>query len=195
MPLPRYSILLPPGWVRIPLDDTTDAAFAELIDGAVARAPIERRAQLRGLIQSSTDAALAAARAQHAADFILSLATIDGLPIPASIATFKITPDASLGSSPEQILVSFASPGSRAVEIDGVAAIRRVKESPATEDAPAHRGVHFVLQHPGTREWMLISASLLMSEGVDLTEVLDALEFLIDSMVSTIRFEREDAAV
>jgi len=188
-----FSILLPPGWARIPIDDHADAVFADIIDGVVAEAPPERRAMLRGFLTHTAAGAITAARAQGALDVILSFAAVDGVPIPASIATFRIEPDASLGSTPERILVSFATAGSRAVEIDGVPAIRRVRESAATDAGPAHRSIHFVFQHPVSNDWMLLTASIVKSEEIDLGDVLEALEALIDAMVSTIRFDRTAA--
>ena len=43
---PRFSILLPPGWVRIPFGDSTADEFTVLLDGVVGAAPAERRAAL-----------------------------------------------------------------------------------------------------------------------------------------------------
>jgi len=186
-----FTILLPPAWVRIPVDQRTDHVFTDLIAGVVAQAPPERRARLSTMLTSAANRSIAGARAAGAIDLILSFATVDGLPIPASIACFRITPPEALGSTPEATLLSFASPGSRAVEIDGTPAIRRVSDSGQTDDVPAHRAIHYVVRHPDTHEWLLITASILVIDDADFAEVLDAIEILIDAMASTIRFRKD----
>ncbi len=86
---PRFSILLPPGWVRIPVDGGTDATFRELLDGIVAAAPAERQPSLRAMLERSISEMLAAARAEHAIDLIISLAPVLGLPLPVSLTEMR----------------------------------------------------------------------------------------------------------
>lgn len=183
-----FTMLLPPGWMRLPVNEATDAVFAELIDGVVERAPADRRAALGAMLRTASRQSLASAREQGAIDLILSFATVDGLPIPASIATFRVVPPASAGSTTAEILVSFATKGASAVEIDGTPAIRRVSEVAAGDDSPPHRGVHHIVHHRYRDEWLLISASIIASDDPDYLEVMDAIEALVDAMVSTIRF-------
>ena len=183
-----FTMVLPPGWVRIPVDADTDAVFSAMIDGVVERAPVERRAALGAMLRTASRQSLASAREHDALDLILSFATVDGLPIPASIATFRIVPPAAAGSTTEEILVSFATRGASAVEIDGTPAIRRVSEAAAGDDSPPHRGIHHIVHHRHRDEWLLITASIIASDDPEYLEVMDAIETLVDAMVSTIRF-------
>ena len=183
-----FTMLLPPGWVRIPMDNRTDAVFAAMIDSVVEQAPAERRAALGAILRTASRESLTSAREHGAIDLILSFATVDGLPIPASIATFRIDPPESAGNTTEEILVSFATRGASAVEIDGVPAIRRVTQAAGSDESPPHRGIHHIVHHRHRNEWLLISASIIANADPDALEVVDAIEFLVDAMVSTIRF-------
>jgi hypothetical protein len=91
------------------------------------------------------------------------------------------------------MLVGLAGAGSRAVEIDGLAAIRRSTDVPPTEDSPAYRSVSYVCHVPWMDQWLLFGASILTSNEAGYDEVLEALEGLIDAMISTVRFRRDEA--
>ncbi len=181
-----FTIVLPPGWIRLAVDDTTDESFTKLIAQLASAAPPERRIRLRRLMQSTADAALASARERGATDLIVSFATVDGLPIPVSIVVLPL-PEPPTGRSPDEHLVALARPGSRVIEVDSVAAIRRTQDAPGESEALPHRSVNYILRHPHTRRWMLFSASILMTDDEDYAEVLDALEILVDAIMSTVQ--------
>ncbi|RZS59474.1 hypothetical protein EV141_0700 [Microcella putealis] len=187
-----YTILLPPGWVRMRVDESIQERFDALIDDVARRAPKDRQTPLRSLLGRTAQHAIDTARDRGALDVIVSLASVDDLPIPVSIATFSVPPPASDGRSPLEMLVGLANAGSRAIEIDGLAAIRRSVDVPATDDAPAYRTVSYVCHVPWLEEWLLFGASILTSDEPGFDEVLNALESLIDAMMSTVRFRREE---
>jgi len=190
-----YSILLPPGWVRLAVDGTTSHTFQTLINSVVERAPVERHASLRAMLERTVRGALDAATSRDALDLILSFASVEGLPIPVSIATFPVPPPAQDARTPLETLIGLAQSGSRAIEIDGLAAIRRSIDVPAADDSPAHRSVNFVCHVPWLDQWLLFSASILTSDEPGYEVVLTALEGLVDAMISTVRFRREEGAV
>jgi hypothetical protein len=192
---PRFSILLPPGWVRIPVDDHTDAEFRELVESIVAEAPAERRSNLQVMLQTSVRDMLASARAQHTLDLIISLAAVDGLPIPASLTVSLLQlPEGSSGTPQEQLL-KFARGNARAIELDGLVGMRRVLDDPGNQDNPPHRTVSYVCHLPWSDEWLLFAASIITTDEPGYSDVLAALEDLMDAMLSTVRFPRKSVTV
>ena len=187
-----YTILLPPGWVRFPVDDTTDETLAALIDGVVRQAPAERRGAVHEMLSDAVRGSLAAARSKNAIDLIVSLGEVGGLPVPASIVAFPLEAPQD-GRSAEETLVGLARAGTRAIEIDGLPAIRRVVDSAGDESAPAHRAVNYIVHVPWQSRWLLFTASILSSDDPGYREVGEALEALMDAMVSTVRFTKEPA--
>lgn len=186
-PTAPYTMLLPPGWVRLRMDGAVDDTFAAMVEDVVRRAPAERRVALRAMLTSSVRDSLALARSRHAIDLVLSFAEFDGLPLPASIATFPLDPPQD-GRSPEETLVGLARPGSRAVGIDGLPAVRRVVDTGGDADTPAHRAVHYIVHVPWQKRWLLFTASILSSDDPGFEQVMESVEALMDAMMSTVRF-------
>jgi len=189
-----YTMLLPPGWTRVAVDDATDGVFSSLIEDVVGRAPSARRGALRDMLTTAVRSALASARSRRAIDLVLSFAEVEGLPLPASIITFPLEPPED-GRSAEETLVALARPGSRAVEIDGLPALRRVIDMPGDAGTPAHRAVHYIVHVPWQTRWLLFTASILSSEDPGYGEVREALEALVDAMIATVRFAKSQEAM
>lgn len=185
-----YSILLPPGWARIIVDDDTEAGLSKVVDGIVAEAPPERRGPLGDMLRRTAHDALEQAKARGALELILSFASVQGLPIPVSIVVFPVPEPEETGRSADEFLLSLARPGSRAVEIDGVAAIRRPHDSSMEEGAVPYRAINYIVRHPYSGRWLMFTASILTSSEDGYEDVLEALEALIDAMLSTVRFRK-----
>src|SRR5690606_14798431 len=60
-PTAPYTMLLPPGWVRLRMDGAVDDTFAAMVEDVVRRAPAERRVALRAMLTSSVRDSLALA--------------------------------------------------------------------------------------------------------------------------------------
>lgn len=193
-PESRFSILLPPGWVRVPVNESADAKFEDLINGVVAAAPAERKRELRAMLEAAVRQMLVTARAQRATDFIISLSAMQGLPIPASIsASLLELPDAGTLTSQEQLL-RFATGSARAVELDGLVAMRRVRDDRGNAETPPHRTISYVCHLPWSDEWLLLTASIITTDEPGYSDVLEALEALMDAMISTVRFPKARAS-
>jgi hypothetical protein len=79
-----FSLLLPPGWARIPLDDRVPLRIKQVVDARLSSAPAEHREALRtGLTRDLTET-LGTARSQGGLDVLLSLDPVAGMPVPAS---------------------------------------------------------------------------------------------------------------
>ena len=79
-----FTVLLPPGWVRIPLDGREDARAVALADAKAGQAPGPQQQAARQQLRRLLRQALAKARQAAGTDVLISLAELDGLPLPAS---------------------------------------------------------------------------------------------------------------
>lgn len=191
---PRFSILLPPGWVRAPVDDATDLKFGQLLEHVLAEAPVERRVALRTMLEKSIREMLASARSQNAVDLIMSLGAIQGLPVPASIMVSLLDLPSDVTGTPQEQLLKFANRSATAIELDGLVGVRRVKDNPGGPESAPHRTVSYIVHLPWSSEWLLFSASILTTDEPGYSEILVALESLVDAMMSTVRFTRSEVS-
>lgn len=184
-----FEMLLPPDWVRIAADERGDAALAVLVERAVASAPTGRGAEVRTLVSGAFASSLRAAREQGATDVVLSLAQVAGAPVPASIVvTRRPVVGGDTLSPTERVLAIAAREQGTVVELGGRAAVRRVRTYAAEGDTPARRAISFLCQLPGGAEWIMFTATMLWGDDPELEEPLSALEFLIDAVMTTVRF-------
>lgn len=196
----EFDMVLPPGWVRIPIA-RADEDFATIIRDAVAQVPPEKAAPVRTFLEAQIRTAIEAAREQATVEFILPLAPVLGIPIPASITVTTLTPPGSETRGPQEILVAMAGRGdATAIEIDGLVGLRRVRSagatagSPISADAQAHRSISYVCHIPWRDEWIAFTASILSGDDPELAEPLLAVEVLLDALISTVRFRRVEPA-
>lgn len=189
----RFSILLPPGWERIPVDDELDNRFDAILAGIIAEAPADRRVSLRTMLEGAIGEALATARERRAVDLILSFGVIEGLPIPASLAVFELDVPPGTGGVQEQLL-AFARGGGVAIELDGLPAIRKILDAPGTATSAPHRTISYVTHLPWSGAWLLFSGSIITTDEPGYSDVLLALEGLLDAMMTTVRFPNDEGA-
>ena len=79
-----FSLLMPPGWARIPLDDRVPLRIKNLVAERLANAPAEYREALRSSLTRELTDTLASAARQGGLDVLLSLDPVAGQPVPAS---------------------------------------------------------------------------------------------------------------
>lgn len=79
-----YTVLLPPGWVRIPLDGREGARVTALAAQKTASLPAPHRHQVRERLTGLLRSTLRDARSCGGIDILLSLAERDGVPLAAS---------------------------------------------------------------------------------------------------------------
>ncbi len=195
---PRLRLLLPEGWVRIPLDDRAPHAVAAIVARVAAGVDRTRRDLVRVTLRRRLDAAVAEAAERRVFELWMPIAPTGGVSIPASVAVAALPsqPDPRRPVLETLLSISAGAPGAIAVEIGGALGVRVVVDQRERLDdagelvAPATRLVSYIVSpaHAGG-EWLVFSASIMVPDGEDSGALLAALEFVIDSMMATVIFE------
>lgn len=79
-----FAVLLPPGWVRIPLDGSENARMAAVVAAKAAEVPEPQRGQVRQRLLRVLNDMLGHAKSAGGIDVLVSLGEIRGVPISAS---------------------------------------------------------------------------------------------------------------
>lgn len=79
-----FTVLLPPGWVRIPLDGRENSRAAALATAKAAEVPAPQRQVVQQKLQQLMRKALSQARSAGGTDVLLSLGDRNGIPLTAS---------------------------------------------------------------------------------------------------------------
>lgn len=189
-----FAIVLPPGWVRLAVDDQTERSIRRLVADAVAAAPPEQAVEVRSFLRRTIDRAVRQARERRATDLILCHPQSGSAPVPASIVVARQPNPASASGSADQdarqqLIALAMKQNSSVIDIDGYVAVRREKFGAASDESPAHRAVSYAAYLPADDEWIVFTASVLWSDDPEIQPVLDAVQLLIDTMISTVRFQ------
>ena len=196
-----YWLAVPEGWHRIPLDiatsgsDPAGTAVRDLVRSVGRELPPHQATRARSIVRAALDSAVAQARGAGGVDLYVPLDLVAGAPVPLGIVVSEPVPPAGSGT-PEDVLLRFAARGeSRATEIGGVLAVRRVSdEKPRTGpdgiDVPPTRRISYLAAVPGTSRWLSVTASIARFDMPDGERVSAAVEELFDAIASTLRFRR-----
>jgi len=120
-----FTILLPPGWVRIPLDGSETARVTALAAAKAASAPAPVRDRVRRRLIRVLRDTLRQAKAAGGVDVLVSLAESRGLPVAAScLVTYQ---DRGQQVPLDGLLAELAGAGGdvTVTEIAGAPAVRR----------------------------------------------------------------------
>src|SRR5215831_4167216 len=120
-----FTILLPPGWVRIPLDGSETARVTALAAAKAASAPAPVRDRVRQRLIRVLRDTLRQAKAAGGVDVLVSLAESRGLPVAAScLVTYQ---DRGQQVPLDGLLAELAGAGGdvTVTEIAGAPAVRR----------------------------------------------------------------------
>lgn len=193
----EFGILLPPGWARIAVDERTIASIPALAEQLTKGAPAESRAATRELLQTHLQGAIRQALDHDGQDLIIATAPVRGMAVQMSIVV--ATPELPVKTaSASDALLAFAGrdPDATAAGVDHELAVRRVAEVPAQRDdrgelvAPPSRRISYLVAPAAGPVLFVASILRLGYDGED--EVIEALEFLFDTLMGTVRFERGD---
>jgi hypothetical protein len=199
----KFHLILPPGWVHIDVGDMAAAQIESFAKTAAATVEPKHRAIAESFLRDYLTRTATDAAAQGGQDLFFPGDPLDGPPTPMSIlvAVPPLPPEA--GSQPRmQALTAFAasSADSAPVSVGGEPAIRQVRNMPAVVDdngvteVPATRTITYALWSPGENSQLItFSGSLLRLNTEDGEYLAEALEFLFDTLIGTIRFETEEA--
>ena len=190
-----YRLIRPPGWIHIVLDDSADAAARAIAERIASGAPAANRAQARQFFTTMITGAITEARENGGQDLYLPTELVDGIPLSMSIVV-AVSPRSPDSGTPSEALLAFAANDetAKAVTVDNQLGVRRFVDVPAQVDAdggvtqPASRRITYLMVPPHDERVMLITSSILRLDIPDGEELLEAMEFLFDSIVTTVRF-------
>jgi hypothetical protein len=194
-----YTLVMPPGWERVPLRSGTDDALRKIVDDAVARAPddvprdklsLVRMELLKRLRKSARDA-----RDHSGLDLYLPVEEIHGVTVGASFVVSEFSFDSVAEVQPALVAARLLSTTDEAVPVtvDDALGVRveRVVEADARRgaDFPARR-VDYVLSVPEDPvRWVTVGFSTV-ADGDPRGELADVLVELFDAIMTTFRWRR-----
>ncbi len=192
-----YTIVLPPGWRRIPVRQGSDEAIRGIVDEVFRKLPRElprdRVAPYRMELEGRLRAMVARASRNAAIDLYLPIEMMHGSPVAASFVVSEFSLNSVETLDPELIVAKLASADgeTRPVTVHGALAAR--SESVAGPDAPneidgASRRVDYAVSVPADPDrWLAISFSTLGGGDPD-DGFAKVLVELFDAMMSTFRW-------
>lgn len=189
-----YRLVLPPGWVRVPVDrelalvdEDLDRAIREAVPAATPRDEVASAVvRIKGRLMQ----AAAEAQAAGGLDLYLPIGGMHGLAIPASFLVCEVP--VSDVQRPDAALTELAAePGATLVDIDGARAVRTDVVLPVdtlmTEvDVPTRR-VNYLIPVPGASRWLTATFSTV-ADGDPSGDFAEVLVVLFDSILTTFRF-------
>jgi hypothetical protein len=194
-----YTLVLPPGWERIPVRNGADEAIKAILDqkfrALPEKLPRDKLISYRVEVEGRLRKAAAEARKKGAIDLYLPVEFRHGLPVAASF----VVSEGSLGTGdsidPAQIvsrLVSEAGNGTP-VTLDGAAGARTEQAAapdPSLGIEYGSRRVDYAVPVPGDPDrWLLFGFSTLGAGDPD-DQVAKILVQLFDAIMSTFRWTR-----
>lgn len=193
-----YRLARPPGWAHIEVGEKAAGQIAEIARSVARSVDVANRGVAEKFIADQLNTAIAQAGQTGAQDLFFPTEPIDGFAIPLSIvvATPRLPPGAE--QQPRmQALTAFAatSANTTVTAVAGQPAVRGRRDVPAVYDGddnltvPATRQVSYVLWSPGPDSRLItILGSFVRLDSPDGPELTEALEFLFDTMIDTVRF-------
>ncbi|HEX3752768.1 MAG TPA: hypothetical protein VHW06_19525 [Streptosporangiaceae bacterium] len=192
-----YTLVLPPGWERIPARQGTDDAIRAILDAKFRELPPDlprdQLAPYRAEIEGKLRRAAAQARKNGAIDLYLPVQLRNGLPVPASFVVSEGSIPTAGIDEPGQIVSYLVNEGTdgAAVTVDGVAGARSERCAGPDPDQGIEYGsrrVDYAVPVPGgAGRWLLVAFSTLGAGDPD-DEVARLLVQLFDAMMSTFRW-------
>jgi hypothetical protein len=197
-----YSIVLPPGWVQVALDEDAAPTVRRLLDPAFTdvppHVPPDTIASLRRRLEGRLTATLAAARRTGGTELYLPTERMGGVLVPASFVVGEVEPGiGDEGGAPRELVprvltrMVAADDGARAVEVDGAPAVRT--ESTAAPDPDgvlraASRRIDYVMAVPGRPGRWLSVACTVLEPSDDEHDLTGLLVELFDAVMTTFRW-------
>jgi hypothetical protein len=198
-----YSIVLPPGWRRIPVRSGSKKAVREAADEAFSvlpkNAPRDKVGAYRLELERYLMDMVRDARTKGGIDLYLPVLPVYGAPVPASFVVADISEalrPAGGMLDPAQTIAVYAAGNDHAdpVTVDGAVGLRMEKTGKGSLEKGEEFGTHqvdYVLSVPGTRDrWLAVYFATLGGGNPD-DQVAALLTSLFDAMMTTFRWERE----
>ncbi len=190
-----YTLVLPPGWSRIPLRRGTEQAITRILDRAFAGLPRDQVASLRRELHLRLQDLAGRARESSGLDLYLPTEQMHGVTATASFVVAEISLVSAEPVDPGMLVARLVAGSERttAVELAGTAGTRT--EHLAAADAeqgiehPSRR-VDYVLPVPtDPYRWVIVSFSTLGS-GDPTDEFAELLVEFFDAIMTTFRWRQ-----
>jgi len=187
-----WSLLLPPGWWHIPLDERRHQSIAALLDRRLASLPRDRVATLRRELEGELTRLVERAVANDAVEMYLNVDLLHGVPVAASCLVTVVP----VGFGPALPATEVAAlmgdqPGDEVgvLEVAGAPAARVRRREPITDTDGLSTGqlavtrLQVYVPVPNTTEMLLLSFSTPMDP------VADAMVTLFDAVAGSLRWK------
>jgi hypothetical protein len=195
MPVPGYSIVLPPGWQRIPLRSGTDKAIRSAVRTAFADlprdAPLDQVGPHRLRLERQLARATQHAREQGGIDMYLPVGPVYQAPVAASFVVSEL----SLGPADPADVAAMLMAGDDAWQpvtadgADGVRIERTAGPAPRAGIEFGSRRVDYIMPVPGRPDRWLATAFSTFGAGDPGDRVAELLTELFDAIMSTFRWD------
>ena len=197
MPASGYSIVLPPGWQRIPLRSGTDKAIRGAVRTAFAGlprdAPPDTVSSHRLRLERQLARAARHARDQGGSDMYVPAGPVYQAPVAASFVVSELSLGPADPAGVAAMLVAGDDPW-QPVTTDGAGGVRVERTagpSPGEGVEFGSRRVDYILPVPGrSGRWLMIAFSTF-GAGDPGDRVAEALTELFDAIMSTFRWGRD----
>ena len=181
-----FGLLLPPEWVRIPIDARAPELVSRIVNARVQALPGGQRDGARRTLTRELTEALQAAADAGGIDVFLSLAERDGLPLAASCLVTHLS---GRDAVPLEALAAELTSGDAEIDLVRVAdapAVRRRHTTTVSSEAGSavSTEVDFFVPIPDSNGMIVLS----FATGVE--ALTEALVTLFDAMAETLRWIR-----
>ncbi|KRV50883.1 hypothetical protein AQ490_13095 [Wenjunlia vitaminophila] len=198
LPAPTgYTVVIPPGWSRIPLRSGTDEAVKKIVDEAVEQlpddVPKDKLSLLRMDLIKRLRKASREAKSNSGLDLYLPVETMHGVFVAASFIVSEFRYESVTEIDPSMVAARLlsTSEGAEPTTLDGAIGMRveRVAEPSEKRGVEyASRRVDYVVNVPeDPNRWVSVGFSTV-ADGEPRSEFADVLVELFDAIMTTFRW-------
>lgn len=193
----EYSIVLPPGWRRIPVRSGSAAAIRTAVGEALSAlpkdAPRDKITPYRAELERRLTDLVRDVRGKGGIDLCLPVLPVYGAPMPASFVVSQVTIGSSDAVPMAEVLAFLAAQDdeSHPVIVGGTSGLRIDRmagpDPDSGVDLPSRR-VDYAVPVPGTTDqWLVIAFSAMGPKGAG-DDIATLLTSLFDAMMTTFRW-------
>jgi hypothetical protein len=188
-----WSVLLPPGWWHVPLDENRGRSVKALLDHQLASLPRDRVASLRRELEGELGRLVERAVANGAVEMYLNVDLMRGLPVAAScLATVVPVGFGTALSAAELAALMGDRPGDEVgvLEVAGAPAARVRRREPVVDEHGMSTGelpvtrLNVYVPVPNAEQMLLLA----FSTAVD--PIADAMVTLFDAIAGSLRWQQ-----
>jgi hypothetical protein len=189
----RYSLVLPPGWARIPIRTGSDAAIQRILDKSFEHVSRDAVATARRELQAKLSTLAAKAAERNGLDLYLPTERMHGFTVAASFVVGEVVFDLLDTADPAMVVAALVSEQASSEQIDvaGSPAARAESVHPGGSDAGAEFGarqVDYVIPVPGEVDRWLVATFSTVGQGEPTDALADLLVELFDAIMTTFRW-------